>query len=555
MTSLRIVSSILNLYNESKELGSMSYNWILLIYTFVVCASSILFEQTLSPAMLIVIGCLYVISHFAEKRLPASTFLQVALLIAFHWYSQMEWSLPLYLAQMGKQFYNVRNFKAASAISLLYTAAYAFISFTYMPYSKYGMVTILFSSVSCLVLAILFYRYIHAIENQTQLLTSEKRHLSTHDALTGLYNYEECHRRLAQLVEAKKPGAVVLIDCKDLKSLNTINGFHGVNRILKQAAQLLRIMFPDALFISRYGGDEFAIVVESTDPEQTMNTLTQQLVIEFPKLTGIEINYGLALYPQDGTSKDEIIFNAEQNLYTMKRESWLKREEHMLRSEKLRVVGELASGMAHEIRNPLTTIKGFLQLSRADNYNVGPWYELIMDEITRMSMLTAEFLQFSKPHATQFKSYPIQPCVQRVISLLDSESGRLGHQIHFTSDPEPLYMLMDQDKMLQLLLNLIKNAFEAMKEQGSVTIRLHAGSSNTAVLEIADTGSGIPEAELEKIFLPFYTTKDSGTGLGLSICHKIVQDHEGTMEVESFVDKGTKFTITLPLIYTDALPE
>ncbi|UUZ97311.1 ATP-binding protein [Paenibacillus sp. P25] len=105
--------------------------------------------------------------------------------------------------------------------------------------------------------------------------------------------------------------------------------------------------------------------------------------------------------------------------------------------------------------------------------------------------------------------------------------------------------------MLQLLLNLVKNAFEAIPEQGIVSIRLSLADRD-AILEIQDNGKGIPESELDKIFIPFYTTKDSGTGLGLSICHKIVQDHEGTIEVESELGKGTKFTITLPVQSPDS---
>ncbi len=165
-------------------------------------------------------------------------------------------------------------------------------------------------------------------------------------------------------------------------------------------------------------------------------------------------------------------------------------------------------------------------------------------------MLTAEFLQFSKPHVTQYRVQSIRSCIERVISLLDSETTRLGHQIHFEYDPMDIRMLMDQDKMLQLLLNLMKNALEAMVDQGDIFIRLYK-QQNYAVIEIADTGKGIPEAELDKIFIPFYTTKDSGTGLGLSICHKIVQDHDGTIEVESLMGTGTKFTITLPIAETD----
>ncbi|UQZ87157.1 Sporulation kinase D [Paenibacillus konkukensis] len=524
----------------------MSYNWILLLYASVICTSSIIFETTSNPLLLIVIAIAYFGVHVIENKIAGASLLQIGLLIAFHYVSEMDLCLPLYLAQMGKQLMKNHNMRSVTAISLLYAVSCALVAATYIPYSEYGIFTLVFSTFSCLVFAFLFNRFIHVMEHQTQALDNEKKRLTTHDALTGLYNYEECHRQLEQLVQAGKSVVIVLIDCKDLKSLNTINGFHGVNRILKQAAQLLRIMFPEALAISRYGGDEFAIVLEYDNSQHAMNTITQMLASEFPKLTGIEINYGMAFYPDDGTSKDDLFFNAERNLYTMKRESWLKREEHMLRSEKLRVVGELASGMAHEIRNPLTTIKGFLQISKSDNYNIRPWYDLIMDEITRMSMLTAEFLQFSKPHASQFKVHSINDCIHRVISLLDSETARLGHHIEFNASPTPIHMLMDQDKMLQLLLNLIKNAFEAMTEQGQVRIRLYQADQQ-AVIEISDTGEGIPETELDKIFLPFYTTKESGTGLGLSICHKIVQDHEGTMEVESEAGKGTKFTITVPV--------
>jgi signal transduction histidine kinase len=213
----------------------------------------------------------------------------------------------------------------------------------------------------------------------------------------------------------------------------------------------------------------------------------------------------------------------------------------------LRVVGELASGMAHEIRNPLTTVKGFLQISKANGYNIENWYGLIMDEINRMSDLTAEFLQFSKPHATQFQIHSLHECILRVIFLTESEATRLGHQIRYQHTEEPINVIMDQDKMVQLLLNLVKNAYEAMEENGIVNLRL-ISHNQQAILEVEDNGQGIPAEQLESIFHPFFTTKESGTGLGLSICHKIVQDHLGTMEVLSTHQKGTKFTISFPLV-------
>jgi signal transduction histidine kinase len=113
---------------------------------------------------------------------------------------------------------------------------------------------------------------------------------------------------------------------------------------------------------------------------------------------------------------------------------------------------------------------------------------------------------------------------------------------------------MDQDKMVQLLLNLVKNAYEAIEEKGVVNLRLFR-QNHQAILVVQDNGQGIPSDQLEKIFHPFYTTKESGTGLGLAICHKIVQDHQGTMGVESVLHQGTTFTITLPIVYDDNEPE
>lgn len=229
----------------------------------------------------------------------------------------------------------------------------------------------------------------------------------------------------------------------------------------------------------------------------------------------------------------------------MKREVWLKREEHMLRSEKLRLVGELAAGMAHEIRNPLTTVRGFLQIAKESRYNIEPWYDVLMEEITRVSELTGEFLQFSKPHAMNFRIQPLRDCVQRVVSLMESEAILLGHQLQLEWDPT-VQILMDKDKIVQVLVNLVKNAFEAMETQGTVSIRVSRDNGN-ACLTVSDTGPGIPEGHLEQIFHPFFTTKKNGTGLGLAICQKIIQDHGGIIEIES-TSQGTAFHISFPSI-------
>lgn len=369
--------------------------------------------------------------------------------------------------------------------------------------------------------------------------------LGTRDVLTGLIHYEEFQLQLERLLRTESKVLIVLVDCNDLKSVNQSHGPAEGNRILRKIADLMSASFTDAALIARYGGDEFAMVFCKMDAER-LNSVNRFLESEIPKLTGIQIAHGQAGFPDDGTTHEQLMHAAETNMAAMKREQWLKRESHIARSEKLRVMGELASGMAHEIRNPLTTVKGFLQISRTNGYNIEPWYDMIMDEINRMTALTGEFLRFSKPHATDFKLFPLQTCIQRVVSLTESETARLGHELVCEMPPHPVHIWMDQDKIVQMLLNMVKNAYEAIPEQGLVRIGMFK-TNGFAVIEVRDTGIGMTEDELERIFQPFYTSKEEGTGLGLPICQKIVQDHGGNIEVESEKMKGTAFRISLPL--------
>jgi diguanylate cyclase (GGDEF)-like protein len=526
-------------------------NFILYGYACLFTLISIMLQDTSSPLLLIFCLLLFILS-LRLNILPAwAPWVRLLLICCFHGVSQLNWCLPLYLLALVKDTYAEDNHRKTWVLSLSYTASFLLIAFLLL--KNEFTASILFYQLMNLVnfmAAIFLTRSIFTAVKQTEMLKKEKKFLSTQDTLTGLYNYSEFHRKLEDFAAKDLPFILVLIDCTDLKSMNTSRGFHAGNMILKQVAELLKILFTDNLLISRYGGDEFALVLPLTDEEKSMMTAKHLLETELPKLTGIQITYGIASFPMNGQTKDDLILVAEHHLFMKKREMWLKREEHMLRSEKLRVVGELASGMAHEIRNPLTTVKGFLQISKANGYNIENWYALIMDEINRMSDLTAEFLQFSKPHAAQFRVHSLHDCIHRVISLTESEAAKLGHQLIYEHPVEPIQVMMDQDKMVQLLLNLVKNAYEAMQDNGMVILRLSLKKRH-AVLVVQDNGEGIPSDQLEKIFHPFYTTKESGTGLGLAICHKIVQDHQGSMEVESVLHQGTTFTITLPIVHDD----
>ncbi|MEW9697908.1 ATP-binding protein [Paenibacillus sp. SI8] len=524
----------------------MIVNWILYAYAIVFTIYAYLSQPDINLIVL-VLSCALLMLSLRTNRFGTSSWIRLFLLCCFHWVSQLNLCLPLYLLTLSRDIYEKENEKKTWLLATSYALVYMATAYFVWDHSSIHLLW-LYAMTNTLhfVAAVHLTRTSHATSKQTQMLRNERTLLSMQDPLTGLFNYDEYHQRLRQLIEENRHLVLILIDCNDLKTMQPSRGIQSGNLLRKQIADLLKILFSDAIFISRYGGDEFAVVMPLNKGNDSCNTYTIQLDSELPKLTGIQITYGIAAFPFDGLTKEDLIQLAEHQLYMKKREAWLKREEQMLRSEKLRVIGELASGMAHEIRNPLTTIRGFMQISKANGYNIENWYSMIMDEIDRMSDLTAEFLQFSKPHSTHFHIHSLHECVLKVISLMESEATRLGHEIHYIESFQCVSILMDQDKMIQMLLNLVKNACEAMDKGGIITIKL-SRSHHDATLVIEDTGPGIPSELLENIFHPFYTTKESGTGLGLSICHKIVQDHQGTLEVESPPLQGARFIITFPL--------
>ncbi|WP_068774488.1 ATP-binding protein [Paenibacillus sp. FJAT-26967] len=523
------------------------YKWFVASYASVITVLSLSFGLALHNLLLIGLCILLILAHLTKEPSLYVSLSKLALLIMFHWISQTDWCFSLYILILTADLHDNKSKSTIWTLVGLNMILFPIISkavvHSFTTFSTlWGLVLYVTNSAVFILISVTLISSI----KQGEKLAGERKKLTTHDALTGLPNYESCHKQLKDLLHKESHVMFILIDCTDLKAMNKSQGFQAGNLILKQVADLLQIKFSEAFFISRYGGDEFAVALAYTEQEQMLQYIEQQLGSELPKLTGIQITYGSAVLTDKGGTKDDLILLAENNLFQMKREMWLKREEHMLRSEKLRIVGELASGMAHEIRNPLTTIKGFLQISKSNGYNIENWYPLIMDEISRMSELTAEFLQFSKPHAVHFRVQSFQVCIQRVISLTLSEMSRFGHEVVYVPPQEPMNIWMDQDKMIQLLINLIKNAYESMEDNKKVIIRLYP-RDYYVVLEVEDQGSGIPPEQLDQIFNPFYTTKDSGTGLGLSICHKIVQDHDGTIEIESTVNKGTRFIMTFPM--------
>lgn len=461
---------------------------------------------------------------------------------------QNEAVILLYLFMMSKLTMEFRLKIPLWKLAILHLLLYLLITFISDTSHLFHPLT-LFMQLILFIWYISFHHYLKRIIKENIEVKEENHHLFTHDALTGLLNFASLHQRLNRLIERDTRFVLLFIDCTNLKSLNMEQGFEGVNHLLKDFSNQLTKLFPEAYCIARYGGDEFAVVLRVMEEDDLEERLAPILESETPMIMGMPITYGYTLFPEEADNKQELITITEQKLFLMKRANWLKREEDMQRSEKLRVVGELAAGMAHEIRNPLTAIKGFVQIAKSNSYQIEPWYGVIMAEINRINQLTSEFLQFSKPAPKNFRLCTLQECVDRVHQLTLSQAVYLGHELVIQPALHSLEVCVDKDKIVQVILNLVKNGLDAMEANGILTIRL--GEKNgKGMVEIADTGRGMTKEETEKIFHPFYTTKEEGTGLGLPISYKIIQDHDGDLEVESELGVGTTFRLYLPLIKT-----
>ncbi|WP_052712139.1 ATP-binding protein [Domibacillus indicus] len=217
-----------------------------------------------------------------------------------------------------------------------------------------------------------------------------------------------------------------------------------------------------------------------------------------------------------------------------------------IKTEKLSLAGQLAASIAHEVRNPLTSIKGFLKLAREDMMH-DAYYTIIDEEIDRIETIASELLVLGKPMSVEIEVCDAGKMLRDVCILLQSQAVMRKILIEFNGEPNCL-IRCNPGQMKQVFINIIKNATEAMENGG--TIRASARLNGDMVqIVIEDEGKGMPETVLKKLGEPFYTTKEDGTGLGLMVCFNIVEQYGGTIRVESKVDKGTVFTIELPFAF------
>jgi len=227
--------------------------------------------------------------------------------------------------------------------------------------------------------------------------------------------------------------------------------------------------------------------------------------------------------------------------------------EEVERSQRLATVGRLAAGVAHEIRNPLSSIKGFATYFK-ERYREVPEDQqtasIMIQEVDRLNRVVSQLLEFARPVAVTRKPTPLKDLVEDSLKLVERQAAEKNIAVKMQTLPLPPgsdVVHMDSDKMNQVLLNLYLNAIESMEEGGNLSVELTKnGVMNQLEISVSDTGAGIEEPNLAHIFDPYYTTKSTGTGLGLAIAHKIVESHNGEIHAASRPGEGTTFKIALP---------
>lgn len=353
----------------------------------------------------------------------------------------------------------------------------------------------------------------------------------------------------------EEAGGYRLYDSIGLGDTDDIKRYPKDNPLFKWVGERNEIVIREEL--ERY--DSASTTLDVTETLKTMGSELCLPLVTKQKLIGI-INLGMKGKGEMYTHEDLELLDTMANQATVAIENarlyedLIRAKVQMQRADRLAALGTLTAGLAHEIRNPLVAIKTFTQLlpTRFDDTEFRDHFlKVTAGEVDRIASLVTELLDFARPSQPKLNSEDLNQVVEKMALLVDTESHKKNIKILKDLYASLPFVTLDKEQIKQVLLNILLNAVDATPENGTISVSTRPLTRNGYLdyvqVTIADTGKGIPEEDLEKVFTPFYTTKHTGSGLGLSISHQIVQEHQGNIEVESTLNAGTTFRINLPV--------
>ncbi|MBB6452336.1 two-component system sporulation sensor kinase A [Salirhabdus euzebyi] len=248
------------------------------------------------------------------------------------------------------------------------------------------------------------------------------------------------------------------------------------------------------------------------------------------------------------TRKKLVLYKKEKKIIAITRDvdEQIQTEKMLMQSEKLALLGELSTGIVHEIKNPLTSIKGFLQLMKAGTINIKDYLTILNSEIERIESIAGDILSFAKPQE-KLENLDITNIIDDVMLLMEVQASKKDIELQWNPVKRNMILSGDETQLKQVFINLIKNAIEATSNGGKVKVAVEEEVSSIHI-QVIDNGEGIPADKLDEVGQSFFTTKEKGTGLGLMVTNKIVKNHHGKVLIDSEVGKGTTFTIQLPKV-------
>ncbi|MFS1511110.1 ATP-binding protein [Chengkuizengella sp. SCS-71B] len=261
-----------------------------------------------------------------------------------------------------------------------------------------------------------------------------------------------------------------------------------------------------------------------------------------------DINNGKYGVQVEVNRKDELGLLSERvNLLSLNLKKFQQSEEMLVKSEKLSVVGQLAAGVAHEIRNPLTSLIGFLNLIKHGKEMNKEVLEVMTSELHRIELILSELLVLAKPQEITYKHKNIHNIFKDVLTLIEIQATQNNVKLQLDIEEKVPFIDCDENQLKQVFINLLKNAIEAMPSGGNIIIVVNMNEDNKVLISIQDDGCGMNEEEVCKLGEPFFTNKEEGTGLGFMLSEKMIHNHKGTIHIHSIKNVGTSVDIILPL--------
>lgn len=245
-----------------------------------------------------------------------------------------------------------------------------------------------------------------------------------------------------------------------------------------------------------------------------------------------------------------IVFGEKEAILSIGKDITIRKaqnEQQLQKSEKLAMLGQMAAGIAHEVRNPLTSIKGFIYLLKSNELK-DEYFDIVESELERINSIVGEFMVLAKPSVATFLEQDITVLIKEIVTLINTQSILNNVQIFVEFESDLPMVSCDKNQLKQVFLNLLKNSIEAMPQGGSIEVKVKEKEEDMISIQIIDEGIGIPTDRLPTLGEPFYTTKEKGTGLGLMTCYKIIESHNGKLTIESKLNVGTMIEIILPTI-------